>query len=805
MPTNFFHRLPFKLALSSLSLAILLGFIIAGGQLYLDFKTKNHEIELNTRKIILSHSTSAQRTVHQLDKKLAADVVKGISHYKALQVIAIYNENDDILAAIHHELIPSSTQRITRLLVGDFREFKHPLIYHNGEYQGYLYIKVNNDSALQPLYERAIFIFLSELVRSVSLALILICVYHLLITRPLVTIANSLSQIQMNKTHGNRITPLKKHIEDELGYIVNTANNLIDHLESRQQDVEQREHQLRVILDATPNQVFAVNLDGQIIFVNSTTEHFYQLNAAVLIGQNHFDILSAINRDEAREFFSQFNRAQSESQQSHSCKLKLTDANASHHVMHTAFVHFKLYDTACILVILNDITSQVKAEERVEKLAYYDTLTQLPNRNQIRERLQRDIASTQKNRRFGAVLFIDIDNFKRINDTMGHSIGDELLLIVSKKMLTQIRSTETLARLGGDEFILSVPNIADNRDSARSQIIDIAYRLLNCLRKPIHLANRDFLVSASVGIALYPEKSQDIDKLLQHADTAMYQAKKNGRDCFELFAPEMEVEANHLIQLETDIRHAIEKKEFEFYLQPIILQSDHSLYGAELLMRWNHPQKGLLSPVYFMDFLVESSMMREIGAQFFDAICAFIVESKNQHFDFDNKRISINLSAKELYQPGFITNIENTLQKYQLSGDHFEFEITEGAALQHVDDAVAKMLKLQRKGIQFALDDFGTGYSSLSYLKRLPVNKMKIDKSFIKDLTRSPQDAALVASMVAIAKNLDILIVAEGIEEQDQIDWFSNYDNILFQGYYFSKPLPAKTFRQRFMLQTATI
>lgn len=776
-----------------------LGMLVSCLQVYLDFRDQSQSIDNDVQEIIKVSAAAAQRAVHLLDDRLAQEVVRGLENYNFLYHISIYDDRNNVMAIYDEPIRGSSTLWLTNLIKGQSSDHEFPLYYEDGTYEGKLVLKLNNDTAMAQLYKRALYVFISGMTRNLVLAILLAVVYHYLLTRPLFEIARNFSTLDHRGSRGERLTHLSSHRNDELGFIVNSANDLIGKLEAREQDIEQSENQLRVILNASPNHVFAVNQRGEFVFLNLATAEFYKQPIEALEGESYYELHRDINPREVKTIREQIQFAEHASSSRSDTEQTITDADGNEHIMQVSYIPYKIYGQRCVLIISNDVTARVEAEERVEKLAYFDTLTHLPNRNQIHEQLTRDVITSKRADTHGALFFIDIDDFKRINDTMGHSVGDELLLTLSNRMQTQIRKTETLARLGGDEFILSVPNISSSANKTRELASALAERILCCIRRPLNLEGHDIAVSASIGITLYPDESNEVDKLLGAADTAMYQAKRDGHDRFLIFEPKMSEEANRIVKLETDIRKAMAEDQFEFFLQPLLDGKTRELLGAEALIRWMHPERGQILPQDFIEFLESSPMIGKVGEIMLNKLCQFIYDGRSRGVLEPTIRIAMNISAREFFQPHFVDMVTEALAKFHLHGSCLELEITEGAALQRLDEAISKMIQLKELGITFSLDDFGTGYSSLSYLKQLPVDKVKIDKSFIKDITIDRQDAALVSSIMAIANTLNLKVVAEGVETEDQATWLSFQGDIIFQGYLFDKPLPLRDFEERYL------
>ncbi|HEY7884466.1 MAG TPA: EAL domain-containing protein [Cellvibrionaceae bacterium] len=798
MGIDLFQRLSYKLARTSFLVVVLLGMLVASLQVYLDFRSHYRDINVSIDEISRVSKTAAERAVFLLDNALATQVVQGLSEYHFLSHIAIFDDQNQLMAEHRQPIEPSSTLRITRYLVGERMVLEYPLFTTDQTPPGLLRFEVNKDRALTPFYERAWRVFLTGTARNIGLAFVLVLIYHFLLTRPLVTLASRFAALDHDTVPARVIPHLPKHKHDELGYIVDAANRLLTNFNNKHIELQHQQKQLSLILDASPNQVFALNADGALLFFNQAFKRYYTCDEC----NDYFSLLAKSNikeADQIRQLVKRVCRKQSpvfNRQQTYS------GINNENHVMQMSLVPFVSDHVNHVIIVLADITDLVQAEQRVEYLAYCDTLTGLPNRNKILETLQEDIHKSKANGQYGAVLLIDLNDFKRINDTMGHSLGDELLLHVSQRMTMRVREHETLARLGGDEFILSMPNIGKNIDEVRERAESVASRFLTSISQPVALSNQEFSVNATIGIALYPLGEVTVEMLLSQADTALNQAKKKSHRSFQLFEPQMADEINRLMQLESDIRHAWQEHHFTFHLQPLIDLKTRSLVGAEALMRWQHPERGMVMPGEFIEFLESSNMITPVSLQMLDDVCRFIRHHKELGRFGPDMRVALNISERQLYDVDFVGKSLAVLKKYKLPGSCLEFEITEGAALHNLDEVVDKMRKLQNEGITFALDDFGTGYSSLSYLKRLPVNKIKIDKSFIDDITIDPQDAAMVASIIAIARNMNLLIVAEGVETDAQAQWLSQYDHILIQGYLFDAPLPPDIFAEQYLPQS---
>ncbi|WP_041521987.1 GGDEF and EAL domain-containing protein [Gilvimarinus agarilyticus] len=795
MTIELFQRLSYKLARTSFLVVVVLGVLVASLQVYLDFRSHYQDIRENVEEISRVSRSAAQRAVFLLDDHLAEQVVDGLSEYRFLNHIAIYDDQNKLMAEFRQPIKVSQTLWLTHLLVGEAETFEYVLQSDPDTPAGTLRLELNKDQALSPFYQRAWRVLLTGTARNIGIALVLVLVYHFLLTRPLVTLASRFAALDHSKVPVSAIPHLRKHEHDELGYIVNSANRLLKNFNGKHIELQHQQQQLSLILDASPNQVFAVNSDGELLFHNQAFKRYFGAN----VGSNYFTMLREVGVKEAEHIKSLIIRVCRKQSPLFNRQQDFSGMRNENHVTQMSLVPFVSDHIVYVIVVLNDITELVEAEQRVEYLAYRDTLTGLANRNKILEQLQEDLHKCKAGNRYGAVLLIDLNDFKRINDTMGHSLGDELLLHLSQRMAMRVHDPETLARLGGDEFILSMPDISDNLEEARARAEYAASRFLETISQPVTLGNQDFSVNATIGIALYPLGDITVELLLSQADTALNEAKRSAMGNCQVFEPQMAEEVNRLLQLESDIWVSFQEHQFVFYLQPLIDLHTRSLVGAEALIRWQHPLRGQVQPAEFIGFLENSDMINPVGLQLLDDVCQFIRQHKETGRFPAELRVSVNISERQLYDADFVGKCLSVLRKYKLPGSCLEFEITEGAALHNLDEVVDKMRKLQNEGITFSLDDFGTGYSSLSYLKRLPVNKVKIDKSFIDDITIDPQDAAMVASIIAIAQNMNLVIVAEGVETDAQAQWLGQYDGILIQGYLFDRPLPPDTFAQNYL------
>ena len=439
--------------------------------------------------------------------------------------------------------------------------------------------------------------------------------------------------------------------------------------------------------------------------------------------------------------------------------------------------------------ISTDITRHKQAEEAIHQLAYYDPLTQLPNRRFLMERLQQTLAASERSHAGGALLFIDVDNFKDLNDTLGHAMGDQLLCQMASRLSTCTRAQDTLARLGGDEFVVMLQGLSPQKDEAVQQARQVAQKILAQVSAPYPLQTQTYQTSVSIGIALFSGPNVSRDELLKQADLAMYRAKSDGRNTLRFFNTDMQAQVTARMALETDLHRALAASEFMLFYQPQVDSGGHCL-GVEALVRWQHPQRGLVPPAEFIPLAEASGLILPLGRWILHEACRQLVVWSHTP-DRAHHTIAVNVSARQFRQADFVQQVQMVLQDTGANPQRLELELTESQLLDDVDGVITKMEALKAMGVRFSLDDFGTGYSSLSMLKRLPLDQLKIDQSFVRDVLTDAQDASIIKAILSLGNSLELAVIAEGVETQAHRDALLQLGCHKFQGYFFGRPAPA--------------
>ena len=442
--------------------------------------------------------------------------------------------------------------------------------------------------------------------------------------------------------------------------------------------------------------------------------------------------------------------------------------------------------------MLSDISKRKEAEAQIHQLAFYDPLTQLPNRRLLLERLHQAFGTSARSGQHGAVLFLDLDNFKTLNDTKGHEIGDLLLAEVAKRLNACVSDGDTVARLGGDEFVVVLESLSAVADEAAAEADMVAERIRAQLSLPYRLANRDYRTTPSIGIVLFSGNLQSLDDVMKYADTAMYQAKTAGRNAIRFYDPVMQAAVEARADLEEELRHALELHQLCLYYQ-IQMDSRNRPRGAEVLLRWQHPERGLIAPSQFIPLAEESGLIVPIGLWVLQTACTQLKTWRNDKLTRD-LTLAVNVSAKQFRSPNFVAQVQRTVVESGAKPALLKLELTESIVLENVEDTIAKMRELKLFGVSFSMDDFGTGYSSLQYLKQLPLDQIKIDQSFVRDIVTDTNDAAIVQTIIAMGEVLGLNVIAEGVETEAQREFLDSRGCHSFQGYLFGRPMPLSDF-----------
>ncbi|MBF0261739.1 MAG: EAL domain-containing protein [Magnetococcales bacterium] len=541
----------------------------------------------------------------------------------------------------------------------------------------------------------------------------------------------------------------------------------------------------RILLENLPEGVL-VHRDGKILLANRVAAQILSLGSSEeLLGAS---ILTFFNNDAWKRLLQTIADQPAMSPRFWSAELELTRLDDRAATIDTATGWSQFNDEPALVTTLRDITQLKRGEEEMRRQANYDPLTGLPNRSLFLDRLNRELIRARRASSRVALMFIDLDRFKWVNDTMGHAAGDALLRETSKRLLTCVRKSDTVARLGGDEFTVILPDMARGPFAER-----VAAEILSQLILPYSLMGQEAFISGSVGVTVYPDDAEDLDSLLKNADTAMYRAKSDGRNAYRFYTPDMHAEAEERVALEKDLHHALERDELVIHYQPIVDLASGRVIGAESFLRWEHPTRGSISPATFVRLAEETGLIAQITAWTIQTACAQ-AQAWRQRPDSADFVISVNISCTRCRELSTDDRIPEILHITGLPPTALILEITENILSEDEAKAMNMLQHLSRLGVNLWLDDFGTGYSSLSVLKRLPVNGIKIDRTFIPDISADSESGILVQAILSLAKALNRKVIGEGIESLQQAEFLRSRGCDMGQGYLFHKPVPAAGF-----------
>ena len=541
---------------------------------------------------------------------------------------------------------------------------------------------------------------------------------------------------------------------------------------------------LESTLSAIPDLLFELDAEGRIHHCRSAHMPQSALDPTQFVGQRLQDIvppgeaagcLQAVRTALANGYSAGHQYHLEVDGQTHWYELSIARKDSTHPGEGPRFV-----------ALARDVTERQQAQARTHQLAYFDALTGLPNRRMLLDRLGLALAAARRNGQIGALLFVDLDNFKQINDARGHTLGDQLLAEVARRLTGLLRPGDTVARLGGDEFVLLLQGIATDMATAGRQALAVAERVREALELPYAIDTHLYSSTGSLGITLFPKRAEGVEDLLREADTAMYRAKDLGRNRIRFYEAAMQADVQERLALEQDLKKAMAEGQLAAYIQPQV-DAQGTVVGGELLMRWSHPVRGSVPPARFIPIAEASGLILPMGAWMIEKACDAIAQLQRQGMPLS---ISVNVSQRQFRQEDFVERVRNVLAQTGATPSCLVLEVTESLLIENLDDTIARMTELVHLGVRFSIDDFGTGYSSLAYLKRLPLYELKIDKSFVQDTPDDPSDTAIVQSILSVARHLNLRVVAEGVETQAQADFLAASQCDCLQGYLFYRPEP---------------
>jgi len=594
-------------------------------------------------------------------------------------------------------------------------------------------------------------------------------------------------------SNGDLSNHLFSKVKDEIGQLTNAMGNMVQNLARGRSELEKARHDAEAVAEELRLYANAFNSSGEAMLISDRLNKIINVNAA-FIEQTGYSLEDVLGKDP--RLLSSGNTSRSVYkdmwhgiQDNGYWSGEILDRKKSGEVYPKWASISAILDAnqavTFYIASYSDISERKANEARIDYLAHHDPLTGLINRYNLENRLDQALLSAHRDNLGVAVMFIDMDRFKTINDSLGHHVGDQLLIEVGRRLQDCVRESDIVARLGGDEFIVVLTRIADDMDAA-----SLADKILHSLGKTYVFDGKQMHTSPSIGIAVYPRDGKDGATLMKNADAAMYHVKDHGRNNVQHFTPAMNVIASERLGLENDLHQALDNNELYLQYQPQVCALDGKFFGVEALARWHHPQLGNIPPLKFIPIAEESGLIGALGGWVLEEACRQLSAWRAE--GIENIRMAVNLSAQQLRSPDLVKSVDALLKHHDLKGSDLELEITESVAMENPEPAIGQLQALRDIGIKLAIDDFGTGYSSLAYLKRLPIQVLKLDRTFVRDIETDPNDAAISAATIALAHNLGLKVTAEGVETEAQRDYLIQHQCDFMQGYLFSKPLTAE-------------
>ena len=686
--------------------------------------------------------------------------------------------NDDIICP---RTTPSESV-LTASADGEFIEIVQPIILDESTI-GFLYLK-SNSLALHERQTSYLYVLLLVSVVASTIVLGLAKFFASWISGPLLQLDKTARSIAKNDDYSIRA---ESSSNDEIGQVVESFNHMLTVIEREHAKLRESEEKFRMISTSSKVGIFQLGTDGKCVYTNEELSVITGLSSAAILANGW---LSSIHQDDKPVVDAQW-RSMLVDKQAININCRLGEGSIKWISGHVGILKNTNNQLTGFLGTIHDITDVKNAQVQLEQMAFYDTLTGLANRRLFRNRLDHVINNLSREGNSLGLILLDLDHFKNINDSLGHDAGDSLLVIIAERLQQCVRASDTVARLGGDEFAVILPSI--NTTQAVSQV---AQKILDTLKMPVTLQESEISISASAGISMAPDDGDSAEILIKHTDLALYMAKAEGRNNYQFFTQEMNTDLlNHLALVE-DLRHAITGDEFSLVFQPQIEISSGDLTGFEALIRWNHCSRGFISPDDFIPTAEETGLIIPIGRWVVATACRQLRALYDKKLVNENAVMTVNLSVKQFQDDELISFIESNLEKFDLKPGQFELELTETVLMENLEQALTKLEKLKDLGILISIDDFGTGYSSLGYLKRLPVNIVKVDRSFVMDIPHDKDDMEITAAIIAMAHSLNYEVVAEGIETAEQLSFLEKCNCDYGQGYLFSKPLPSPLLEQ---------
>ncbi|WLD59517.1 EAL domain-containing protein [Salinispirillum sp. LH 10-3-1] len=790
------HHIAVKLALVSVLVALVLGLVLGAVQSLVDYRAERERIDQTIESLLQAYEPAAARAIYNLDTLLAEEVTNGLMTYDFVTRSLVVDELGNELASRERSVATrTDPSGMRRLIPTEQSPYSIAINIAGAESTGTLILEIDPLIALEPFVQRSGTGLRLAILRTMMIVAALFLAAHWMVTRPLTILSQRFRDVDPT-VETLEALHIPHHKEDELGVLTDSANrfvktvqNLLVERDRAEKSSQAAYENIRELVDHLPQIIYVVNHEHRLMVVNRAF--------AALFGRKPTDLDQApvtslqgyVSANIWHKLFDPDQLVLAKQEALQIAEQTIVGRDGRERVFECQKFPLDYRGESAVLSVSIDITERRQAAKHIQHLAYHDSLTGLPNRNYLLEHLDQIQAQAADAHEHGALIFVDLDNFKNINDSLGHAAGDFVLCEVSRRLVAHAQDQDTVSRLGSDEFVLCIPNISHRGKEALFHAEFRANVIRELVAAPFWFDNQRLNVTASIGIAVFPDAELAATDLLRNADIAMVTAKNLGKNTCQVFQPSMSEEASRRLALETGLRQAIEENQFFLTYQPQVDVSTGEITGAEVLLRWKHPERGIVSPLEFIPTLESTGLIVQVGRWVLDTACRDLAQWVTDGLWHPGMRLGVNVSARQFAQADFIHQVRHSTEEHGISPSYLDMEITESMLIEQMKETVERMQQLRDYGVFFSIDDFGTGYSSLAYLKRLPIDVIKIDQSFIRDITDDVNDAAIVETILAIARHMKLHTVAEGVETEQQLTFLKANGCQRYQGYYFSRPV----------------
>lgn len=791
-----------KQAILTLALAIVLSLVSSGIQFVDGVRSQKTEINQDFKELLAVVEKPLSEAVFRLDTAFAQQQIDSLLFNPSIAHVEVRDESGDLFveatATKRHFSVSSS---LANYFLPDLQDYSRELRLETPIFQaGRLLILPEKRFLLDKIFKEHLASLIYNLFKDVLLASLISLVFYFLVTHPLMRLTESLSTVGYKKELPLPKSFYRHHKSDELGNLHSTFARLWKKLNTALSDLERSDSHTKAMIEHAADGILLLDENNQIILVNTAAERMLKMSAEELKSSS----LETLHTSSSwLPFLNSLSAVEVNSPLTVETIYLIRDVELP---VEIRLAKYKVLDRTELLLLIRDVSERKETEAHIHHLAYYDSVTNLPNRQYLADKLNETFKRKQQKLTlsYSAVVFMDLDRFKTINDSLGHNVGDQLLCCVASQLSSLTEEDVVFARMGGDEFAFLLTHIGDDKDKVEKAIKGFVESIMYACQQVKKAGHHEVHITASLGATIFDGNEGSTEAILKQADTALYRAKESGRNTFALYKPEMQAISDARLEMEKALHHATEFKLFELYYQPQT-NDKNELIGAEALIRWKDEKKGFISPAEFIPVAEEIGLIVEIGHwvlnEALSQVATWLKEGKWQL----SWRMSINVSPIQFQQAGFLPMLKAQLEKHDVPASCVDLEITENMLLNDLSSCLEKMNAIKALGVHLSIDDFGTGYSSLKYLKSLPIDRLKIDQSFVRDLLTDKSDEAIVHAVIAMAKALNISVLAEGVESLPHYDRLREIDCFYYQGYYFGHPLPPNEFITAFVHDSATL